>query len=96
MAKVRFKWNRSGYAELLNSAAVQAEIEARAQSIADAANAKIEAIEPANKSLPDPVQVLDFTGKLAKGKTVMTATERGRYFQVTDKVLTKSLDAGRR
>lgn len=92
MGSVRVEINRAGYRALLNSAAVQADIGRRAKAIADSAAAKLDQDEG---YVMDDFEVVEFEGKLARGRVVRTKTDHARASQARNNTLLKSVDAGR-
>ena len=85
----KFKWNRPGYAQLMDSAPVQAVISRKAQAVKAAADA---GLSDGVYALPGH-EVKDFQGKLARGKVVRTKTDQARYSEAKRKTLSKSLGA---
>lgn len=85
----RFKWNRPGYAQLLDSSGVQGVIGRKAQSVKAAADA---GLSDGGYALPG-YEVKDFQGKFARGKVVRTKTDQARYSEAKRKTLSKSLGA---
>ena len=85
----KFKWNRPGYAQLMDSAPVQAVISRKASAVKAAADA---GLSDGGYALPGH-EVKDFQGKLARGKVVRTKTDQARYSEAKRKTLSKSLGA---
>lgn len=91
MGSVRFKefkWDRSGYKAVLDSAGVQSVVDDMAQSVASAANAML---DPDEGYIYDDFEVKEFQVKLATGRVVRTKTDHARYSQAKNKTLTKAL-----
>lgn len=80
-SRVKVVLNDAGFAELLKSYAVQADLDRRAQTIAEAAG-------PGMEVEADP------TGERGRAK-VHTATFAARRAEATDRTLTRAIDAGR-
>ena len=85
----RFKWNRAGYAALMDSAPVQGIISRKANAVKAAADAGL----PDGGYAYEGHEVKDFQGKLARGKVVRTKTDQARYSEAKRKTLSKSLGA---
>lgn len=90
MASWSFKRSRSGYADLMDGAAVQALVQRAADSIADAASSMLDQDEGYKY---DDFEVKDFQGELARGRVVRTKTDHARYSQAKNKTLTKALNS---
>lgn len=86
-----FKSNRAGYAALMNSAAVQAMIEGKAQSVKDAADGMLSD----GGYRMEGHEVKDFQGKLANGKVVRTKTDQARYTNSKRNTLLKALGSAK-
>jgi len=78
------KVNSAGARELLQSAAVQAEIQRRTDAIRDAAGGE-----------PDFVSHVSVVGDRVMGR-VVTATVEGMKAEAENRALTRAIDAGRR
>ncbi len=87
----KFKPNRAGYAALMNSAAVQAMIEGKAQSVKDAADGMLSD----GGYRMEGHEVKDFQGKLANGKVVRTKTDQARYTNAKRNTLLKALGSAK-
>lgn len=85
----RFKWNRAGYAQLMDSAPVQSVLDRKASAVKAAADA---ALQPGGYAYGGH-EVRDFQGKLARGKAVRTKTDLARYGEAKHKTLSKALGA---
>lgn len=85
----RFKWNRPGYAQLMDSAPVQSVLDRKASAVKAAADA---ALHPGGYAYGGH-EVKDFQGRLARGKVVRTKTDLARYSEAKYKTLSKSLGA---
>ena len=83
--KVRIEFQSEGFAALINSAEVQADIQSRAARTAAAAGDGFEVEE---------VQ-LNFGGSPRPGAFVVATTREARQAEAEDKVLTSAIDAGR-
>lgn len=66
-----FKWDRAGYAEVMNSPGVQALVEEKAQKVAASCNASY---EPDSREEQPGYVMGEFQGTLAKGRYVRTTT----------------------
>lgn len=85
---VVFKVNSAGVRELLRGAPVQADLKARADRIAAAANADL--------TSGDTGFVVDVDiGKNRARAVVVTATPEAMNAEATSRTLTRSIDAGR-
>lgn len=80
-AQVRIEMNPSGFQAILKSAEVQADLERRAEAIADAAG----------EGMEYDVRV----GKTRARASVRTATPEAMRAEARDKTLTRAIDAGR-
>lgn len=78
---VRVELNKRGVAELLKSSEVQADLERRAQAIADAAGPGME--------------VETRVGATRARASVVTATAEAMRAEAEDRALTRAIDAGR-
>lgn len=87
-SKVRFEWDREGYAAVMNSPGVQAMLDDVAEGIASRAKASL---DPDEGYILDDYEVKSFQGKLATGRIVRTKTDHARYSQNKNKTLTKAL-----
>ena len=83
----RFKWNRAGYAEVMNSGPVQSLVAKPAREIADACNASFEP-EPGEG---EGYEVREVRGKLARGFAVGTATPHAHNSERRHNRLIKAL-----
>lgn len=83
MAGVRISINKAGARALLKSPAVQADLRARAERIANAAGGE-----------PD-FEVDVRTGSSRARASVRTATAAGRRAEATTRALSRAVDAGR-
>ncbi|MFL2002017.1 hypothetical protein [Microbacterium sp. A1-JK] len=82
-SQVRIEMNPAGFAAILKSPEVQADLRRRAEAIAAAAGGG-----------PD-FEVDSRIGSTRARASVFTATTEGRLAEATDRVLTNALDAGR-
>lgn len=87
----RFKWDRAGYAALMNSAPVQSAVRRKAEKVEDAADASLSEGGYRNEGH----EISSFDGKLARGCSVRTKTDQARYAQAKRKSLTKALGAAK-
>ena len=87
----RFKWDRAGYAALMNSAQVQSLIGAKAEAVKAAADAGLS--EGGYEY--EGHEVNDFQGTLARGKVVRTKTDQARYSEAERKTLSKALGSAK-
>lgn len=92
MASVTFEWDRSGYAELMNSAAVQSVLEAKAQAVKASADAAVTGHRAYGYS-SGPHGVGKVSGKLANGYYVGTRNNAAKYMQAKRNTLKKALDS---
>jgi len=81
MAKVRISVNRNGVGEILKSDKVRAELERRAQAIADSAGEGFEADS--------------LIGATRARASVRTASFEAMQAEAKDRVLTRAIEAGR-
>jgi hypothetical protein len=81
VSKVRVKLNSKGVRDLLKSAELRADLDARARRIAAAAGPGFEAQPSA--------------GPARARAVVITATDEARAAEATDRALTRAIDAGR-
>lgn len=86
-----FKANRAGYAELMNSAQVQAVIDRKA----DAVKASADSALSEGGYEKEGHEVKDFDGVLARGRVVRTKTDQARYSEAKRKTLSKALGAAK-
>lgn len=84
----KFVWNREGYKELLDSDAVQAIVQEKADEVASSANAMM---PPDSYRLPAH-EVKVFEGRLAIGRVVRTKTDNARRETAKNNLLKKALD----
>lgn len=66
-----FKWDRAGYAEVMNSPGVQELVEEKASQVCSACNASY---EPDSREQQPGYVMGEFQGTLAKGRYVRTTT----------------------
>lgn len=79
-----FKWNRAGYAELMNSSGVQALVADKATAIKARADASV--------GEGDAHEIHDATHlKLARGRLVVTATKHAMRAEAKRKSLTTAI-----
>ena len=90
-SKVRVKFNSAGARAILTSAAVQADLMARAERIADRANSMVSGDEMRN----DAFMASDASSSIRARAHVFTSSPHGKNAQNKDNTLLKSLDAGR-
>lgn len=83
--KIRFEFESAGFAALINTPQVAAEVLARAEAIAAAAGDGFDA----------SAVKLNFGGSSRPGAVVVTATDEARRAEAADKRLTSAIDAGR-
>ena len=89
--KVRVKFNSAGARAILTSAAVQADLMARAERIAERANSMVSGDEMRN----DAFMAGDASSSSRARAHAFTASPHGINAQNKDNVLLKSIDAGR-
>lgn len=87
----RFKWNRAGYAALMDSPKVQSLIDAKAEAVKAAADAGLS--EGGYEC--EGHEVKDFQGALARGRVVRTKTDQARYSEAKRKTLSKALGSAK-
>ena len=87
----RFKWDRAGYAALMNSAQVQSLIDAKAEAVKAAADAGLS--EGGYEY--EGHEVKDFQGTLARGKVVRTKTDQAWIYLAKRKTLSKALGSAK-
>lgn len=87
----RFKWDRAGYAQLMNTSPVQSVIDRKARAVKAAADAAVAAAYPSAEGSPHEVK--DFRGTLADGRLVRTGTWAAKLGEAKHKTLSKSLGA---
>lgn len=80
-SKVRIEMNPAGFQEILKSAGVQADLERRAEAIANAAG--------------DGMDVDVRVGRTRARASVRTGTPEAMRAEARDKTLTRAIDAGR-
>lgn len=89
MGSAGFKWSRSGYIQLMNSAGVQAVVADKANAIKSRADA---AVGEDGYTQAEPHAIHDATQlRMAKGKLVVTRTEHAKRAQALRKTLTTSI-----
>lgn len=91
----RFKWNRAGYAELMNSGPVQAALAPKAEAVRAAADASVESSSHGDGYRHPAHEVKRAHGALANGFVVRTNTDHARYAQAKRKSLTKALGSAK-
>lgn len=97
MAKgIRVVPNMRGYRALLNSDAVQADIQRRAEAIALFAESQMSG-DWGDPPREDHFEVIEYTGKKfgAKGRLIATNTEHAKRSQNQHDTLLHAIDAGR-
>ncbi len=87
----KFKWNRPGYAQLMDSAPVQAVISRKASAVKVSADAAVAASYPKAEGAAHAMS--DFQGELARGKVIRTNNFAASYGEAKQKTLSKSLGA---
>lgn len=87
----RFKWNRAGYAAMMNGGAVQGMLRAKAAAVKAAADADLS--EGGYRY--EGHEVRESPGALANGFSVRTKTDQARYSQAKRKTLKKALGAAK-
>jgi hypothetical protein len=85
MKYVRVDLNEQGVAELLKSPEVLADLERRANAIADAAGGE-----------PEDYEVVVMIGRTRARASIRTASHRARAAEARERRLTRSFEAGRR
>lgn len=90
-SRVRIKFNSAGARAILTSAAVQADLMARAERIAERANSMVSGDEMRN----DAFMAGDASSSSRARAHAFTASPHGISAQNKDNVLLKSIDAGR-
>lgn len=89
----RFKWNRAGYAALMDSGPVQSLVSSKADAVAEAANG--DASLGAEGYQQPNYEAKPFAGTLTHGCVVRTKTDYARYAQARNKALTKALHSAK-
>lgn len=87
----RFKWNRAGYAALMDSAQVQSLIDAKAEAVKAAADDGLSE----GRYEYEGHEVKVFQGTLARGRVVRTKTDQARYSEARRKTLSKALGSAK-
>ena len=83
----KFKHDKAGYADLMNSGAVQSMLRGKAERVLSAAD---RGLSEDGYELPGH-ELKEYRGKLADGYVVRTKTDHARYAQAKRKNLGKSL-----
>lgn len=83
----RFVPDKAGYAAVMNSAAIQNELQRKANAIKSSADSMLSD----DGYVLEGHEVKQFQGKLAKGYVVRTKNNHARYAQAKRKTLTKAL-----
>lgn len=89
----RFRWNRAGYAALMDSGTVQSLVSGRADAVAEAANG--DSSLGAEGYQQQDYEAKSFAGTLTHGCVVRTKTDYARYAQARNKTLTKALHSAK-
>lgn len=92
MASVSFKWDRGGYADLMNEGGVQSICEQKAQAVKAAADAAVTGHRAYGYG-KEPHGVFQVSGKLANGYGVATRNDAAKYMQAKRNTLKKALDS---
>lgn len=87
----KFEWRRAGYAELQNSAPVQAIVQRKANAV----RASAESMLTDDHYRKPGFSVKRIKGTLANGRVVRTLTDHARYSQAKHKTLEKALGAAK-
>lgn len=87
----KFVPNKAGYAEVMNSAAIQNELKRKAEAVKSTADSMLSEDGYALEGH----EVKQFQGKLAKGYVVRTKNDHARYAQAKRKTLTKALGSSK-
>ena len=87
----RFVPDKAGYAAVMNSAAIQGELQRKANAVKNSANAMLSD----DGYVLEGHEVKQFQGKLAKGYVVRTKNDHARYAQAKRKTLTKAMGSSR-
>lgn len=87
----KFVPNKAGYAEVMNSAAIQNELKRKAEAVKSTADSMLSEDGYALEGH----EVKQFQGKLANGYVVRTKNDHARYAQAKRKTLTKAMDSAK-
>lgn len=87
----KFVPNKAGYAEVMNSAAIQNELKRKAESVKKTADGTLSEDGYALEGH----EVKQFQGKLANGYVVRTKNDHARYAQAKRKTLTKAMGSAK-
>lgn len=85
----KFKWDRAGYAAVMNSGGCQAVVGRKARAVKAAADGMLSAD---GYRYPGH-EIKSFQGVLARGMVVRTKTDHARYAQAKRKTLTKAMNS---
>lgn len=89
MAFKRFKWDRPGYADVMNGGGCQSLVGGIAAEVASKANSMV----PEDGYELPAHEVKEFQGKLARGRVVRTKTDAARRASFKDNALKRALDS---
>lgn len=87
----RFVPNKAGYAEVMNSSAIQSELQRKANAVKSSADAMLSEDGYALEGQ----EVKQFQGKLANGYVVRTKNDHARYAQAKRKTLSKAIGSAK-
>lgn len=87
----RFVPDKAGYAEVMNSAAIQNELKRKAEAVKSTADSMLSEDGYALEGH----EVKQFQGKLANGYVVRTKNDHARYAQAKQKTLTKAMGSSK-
>lgn len=87
----RFVPNKAGYAEVMNSSAIQSELQRKANAVKSSADAMLSEDGYALEGH----EVKQFQGKLANGYVVRTKNDHARYAQAKRKTLSKAIGSAK-
>ena len=92
MASVTFKWDRAGYAGLMNTDGVQNILESKALAVKASADAAVAGHRAYGYGI-EPHAVHQVNGKFAHGYSVSTRNSAAKYMQAKHNTLKKALDS---
>lgn len=87
----KFVPNKAGYAEVMNSAAIQNELKRKAEAVKSTADSMLSEDGYALEGH----EIKQFQGKLANGYVVRTKNDHARYAQAKRKTLTKAMGSAK-
>lgn len=91
----RFEADKAGYADLMDSAPVQAILRPRAEAVKRAADSMVRSSRKGDGYRHEPHEAKEAQGRLARGYVVRTKTDHARHAQAKRKTLTKALGSAK-